>query len=182
MNASNLKGIPVVTYSDATKVGTLDDVLFDRGLRHVVGFRVRHGLRGPAGVVRRDDVVAVDATALSVPNSSVIGGEDRGTELADAVSLDEAKGTRLVTESGTFLGTIGGIHLDIDARDVISYTLAGSLLDRLRHIEPSILARHALRLDEDGTMIVDDAAAQEAHAPAWEILQGYSEQGRGSRG
>lgn len=41
MKASDLKGRAVVTLTDAAKVGTIDDILFDAEYRAVLGFRVK---------------------------------------------------------------------------------------------------------------------------------------------
>ena len=175
MKASDLKGLPVVTSSDENKVGTVDEVLLDQQLQHVVGFRIKRGLLGPHARVRRDAVSAIDANGMRVPDSSSLKDEDAGAETDGVVPFDHAKGTHVTTESGTALGTIGDIHLDIDARQVIAYTLTGSLGDRLKDAEPSILAEYALRRDEGGTLIVADAADDEVNRPDWKNAQGYIE-------
>lgn len=175
MNTSDLQGLPVVAQSDGDKIGTVDDILLDRQLRQVIGFRVKRGLLGPHAILRRDKVTAIDTTMLSVPDSSALEGEDEPTETADAVPLDRAKGIRVITESGTDLGAVDGMHLDGDARNVIAYTLAGSPLARLRRVEPSILASNVLRLDASGNIIVTDSAAEAVNEPDWKIAQGYIE-------
>jgi uncharacterized protein YrrD len=175
MNASDLKGLPVVAQSDDTKIGTVDDILLNQQLRHVVGFRIKRGLLGPHSTLWRDNVTAVDANMVSVPDPSALAKVNEHAEPADVVPLDHAKGIRMITESGTDLGKVSGIHLDGDACNVISYTLAGSPLARLRRVEPSILVENALRLDGNGNIIVTDAAAEEVNEPDWKIAQGYIE-------
>jgi len=175
MKASDLKGLPVVTSSDEHKVGTVDEVILDQQLQHVVGFRIKRGLLGPHALVQRDDVTTIDTNGMNVPDPSSLKDENAGVETDGAVPFDHVKGMRVITESGTALGTIGDMHLDIDVRQVIAYTLAGSLGDRIKDTEPSILAEYALRRDEGGNLIVADAADDEVNRPDWKNAQGYIE-------
>jgi len=176
MKISDLKGLPVTTLSDNDKAGTVDEVFLDQTLQHVVAFRIKRGLLDPHVLVGRDDVAAIDETAgLSVADPSLLNEQAEHAEPENAVSFDHVKGIHMITESGTALGTIADIHVDIDARQVIAYTLAGSPLAHLNRVEPSVLAEYALRRDESGNLIVADAAADEVNQPDWKIAQGYIE-------
>ena len=160
LKASDLKGRAVVTLSDAIKVGRVDDVLFDAEYREVLGFRIKAGTFSRPEAVSRAHVTGVGHAALTVRSPDVINVEDRLGDLAGAVTLSRARRTKVVTEGGELLGTIGEIELDDEARTVTAYRLAPRLWDRLRHREPRIEARQVLRLGEGGLMIVPNAVAK----------------------
>lgn len=173
MKISDIKGLHVTTLFDNDKAGTVDEVFLDQQLQHVVAFRVKRGLLGPHALLARDDVAAIDTTTgISVADASVL---KEGDKQANAVAFDHVKGIHMITESGATLGKISDIHVDIDARAVISYTLAGSLPEHVQDVDLSVLAEYALRRDENGNLIVTDAAADEVNRPDWKIAQGYIE-------
>jgi len=160
VKASEVKGRAVVTLSDAAKVGHVDDVLFDATYRRVLGFRVKRGAFSQTEAVSRATVTAVGADAVTVPSPDVINAEERFADLAGAATLKQAQGTKVVTESGTLLGTIAELEVDDDVRTVTRYTLASPLLDRLRGKEPVFSAQQVLQLGAGGIMIVSDAVAE----------------------
>ena len=160
MKASDLRGRPVVTLSDAIKVGRVDDVLFDAEYREVLGFRIKAGTFSRLEAVSRANVTGVGHAAVTVRSPDVINVEDRLSALTGAVTLSRARGTKVVTEGGELLGTVDEIELDDEARNVTAYTLAAPLWDRLRHRQPTIEARQVLRLGEGGIMIVPNAVAE----------------------
>src|SRR5690349_501706 len=102
MNSGDLKGRAIVTLSDAAKVGSVDDVLFDAQYREVLGFRVKKGgLLSGTEALMRSSVSAVGADAITVPSPDAINAEERFAELAGAAAFKQAQGTRIVTEGGT---------------------------------------------------------------------------------
>lgn len=161
MKASDLKGRAVVTLSDAAKVGTIDDILFDAEYRAVLGFRVKKSTFGKADAVTRENVTAVGADAVTVTSPDAINVEDRLGSLTGAPSYSQAKSkARVVTEGGTLLGTIDEMELDDEARAVTEYILSAPLWDRIRHNEPRIPAQQILRMGEGGIMIVPNSVAE----------------------
>lgn len=166
MNASELKGRAVVTLSDATKIGHVDDILFDPTLRQVLGFRVRHSARGPIETVLRSAVSSVGRDAVMISDPQALNLEERFAELAGAATLKQAQGTRLVSESGEVVGEVEDIELDDEAGAVTAYVLGGSFLARLRHATPHVAANKILRVGSGGIMTIPDDVASELHAGA----------------
>jgi uncharacterized protein YrrD len=160
MHASALKNRAVLTLSDAEKVGQIDDVLFDPEFRRVLGFRVKKGMFGHSEALPRDRVQAVGTDALTVGGPDAINNLDRFPELSAARGLQDVHGTRVVTEGGSLLGTVDELEIDESAQQVLTYTLKGSLIDRLRGEQATIAPAEVLRLGEGGIMIVADAVAQ----------------------
>lgn len=166
MQASELKGRAVVAMSNAEKIGQVADVLFDALFRQVLGFRVKKGgLLGQTESLLRNSVTAIGADALTVPSPDVINDEDRFAELADAATLNQVEGTKVVTEGGELLGTIAHLEIDDDARKVTSYILSSSLLSRvMQHEDESVKADEVIRLGAGGIMVVPNAVGTRLQA------------------
>lgn len=164
MLARDLKGRAVVTLVDATKVGTIDDVLYDAQFRQVLGFRVKKSAFSSAEALLRENVAAVGRDAVTVATPELINTENRFPSLASAATESQGRGTKIVTEGGTFLGTVEDIEIDEQAQKVIGYLLSTPLLDRLRHRQPEIQAQQVLRLGAGGIMIVPDSVAEAVQA------------------
>lgn len=158
MQANELKGRAVVSLASANKIGQIDDVLFDAAYRMVLGFRVKRGLLHRAEALPRASVKAVGKDAITVADESAVNSEDRFAELAGALTLARAQGTKVVTEGGELLGLVSAITLDDEAQRVVSYQLEVPLIDRLRHRVPEVRAEDVLRFGESGIMIVPDSA------------------------
>jgi uncharacterized protein YrrD len=159
MHASELKGRAVLTLSDAARLGQVDDVLFDPEFRRVLGFRIKKGLLSHSEALPRDRVQAIGPDALTVASPDAINEEGRYPELSAAKGLGDVHGTRVVTETGSLVGTVNELEIDDAAQTVLTYTLQGSLLDKLRGEHASIEPNEVLRLGEGGIMIVKDTAA-----------------------
>ncbi|HLJ80364.1 MAG TPA: PRC-barrel domain-containing protein, partial [Ktedonobacterales bacterium] len=164
MRASELKGRAIVTLSNAEQVGRVDDVLFDTQYRQVLGFRVRKGLLSHSEAVLREAVSAIGNDAITVPSPDALNEEKRFPELQRAASLEQVHNTKVVTEGGRMLGTVGDLEVDNDAHSVIAYTLAVPLLDRLRHHESSISAHDVLQIGGGGIMTVKNSVADSLQA------------------
>lgn len=163
MRASELKGRAIVTLSNAEKVGRVEDVLFDAQYRQVLGFRVRKGMLSHEALPR-EAVSAIGNDALTVPSPDALNEESRFAGLQGAASLDQVHNTKVVTEGGQLLGTVGDVEMDDDARFVLWYALAAPLLDRLRHQESHISAQDVLQVGGGGIMTVKNSVAESLEA------------------
>lgn len=163
MNANDLRGRAVVTLTNATKVGEVDDVLFDPEYREILGFRIKTsgGLIKHREAVPRENLSAIGADALTVAGPDSINSEDRFDQLLGAVTLKQVDGTKVVTESGQLLGVVRAVEIDDAVQNVLGYVLSGSLWERVRHRQPYFAADKVLRVGDAGIMIVADATAQE---------------------
>ena len=126
----------------------------------MIGFRVKKGLLSHTEALPRDRVQAVGADALTIAGAEAINEEARYPEMSSAKSLGDVHGTKVVTESGSMVGTVSELEVDDLAQTVLTYSLQGSLLDKLRGEHAAIQPGEVLRLGQGGIMIVTDAAAQ----------------------
>ncbi len=161
MRADELKGRAVVTLADATKIGWIDDVLFDANYRTVLGFRVKAGRLSHPEALPRAGVSAIGPDAVTVVDHSAVNDEDRFAELTGALTLDSAQHMKVVTEGGELLGMVKAVELDDAAEHVQAYTLDAPLLDRLRGRAPQIQAADVTRFGAGGIMIVPNAVGEQ---------------------
>lgn len=165
MKASELRGLAVITVSNAAKVGQVDDVFFDATYRRVLGMRVKKGVFGQAEAVSRTSVTAVGNDSLNVSSPEAINVEDRFADLAGAIKLSQIEGTKVVTEGGDLVGTVTDMVLDDEATEVTAYVLDAPLWDRIRHQKPEFSADQVVRVGEGGIMIVPNTVAERLHPP-----------------
>lgn len=160
MNAKDLIGLGVITLAEAHKVGAVSEVLFDPEFRQVLAFEVKEGgLFHHDEAVLRQSVTAIGNDAITISGRTDVNRVDRYQGLANAKTLRDLTGMKVVTESGTLLGTVDEVVLDAEARRVENYTLDTSLLERLRHEKHVIVPGQVVRLGADNIMIVRETAA-----------------------
>jgi uncharacterized protein YrrD len=162
MRAHDLKGRAVLTISDATKVGEVDDVLFDASGRNVMAFRIRGGPIGHRAALERDRVAAVGPDAIMVSEASAVNDFKRLPALADALRLDKLRGTKVLTSGGELLGRVWDLEIDSDARRVVAYVLRGSLMLRLTNRRPVIPVGHVSHIGGAAIVVVGDTTATTA--------------------
>lgn len=162
MRADELKGRAVVTLTDATKIGSIDDVLFDAHFRTVLGFRVKTSLLRHEALPRTG-ISAIGVDAVTVADHAAVNSEDRFSELAGAVPLDNARHMKVVTDNGELLGVVAAVELDDTVEHVLAYTLEAPLVDRIRGHAPQIRADDVTRMGADGIMIVPASVGEEFH-------------------
>lgn len=164
MDASTLKRRAIVTLSNAEKAGRVDDVLFDAQFRQVLGFRVRKGRLSRPEAVLRESVSAIGSDAVTVPSPDALNEEKRFPQLASAITLSQVQKTKVVTEGGELLGTVGELEVDDEVRSVVAYTLAAPFLERLRRQPLHISAQDVLQVGSGGIMTVKNSAAESLQA------------------
>jgi len=164
MHISELKGIAIVTLADASKVGTIDDILFDAQYQTVLGFRVKQGgiFSGTVGLLR-SSISAIGKDAVTIASADALNDESRLADLAATVSLQTIQGTKVVTESGDFIGTIYDIEVDEEIRQVTAYILDASFIDRIRHPAPQFTPDHVVQIGSGGIMTVNSGVVEQLH-------------------
>jgi uncharacterized protein YrrD len=160
--ASDLIGMTVVALDSATTTGEIKDVLVDPSRSLVIGFTVRgQGLLSSplVGMLPREHVHAIGRDALMVPNAEGVVAEREGmTTLLEG--QQEVVGKEVVTQSGTSLGTINDVVLEIDeaVADVVGYEI-----DRPDGHTVIVPVTHGTPLSGEALLVPDDAEQQAAH-------------------
>ena len=118
MDASTLKGLAVVSMSEGTRLGRVDDVVIGpQGLR-VVALRVS----GPdqTFVIPFDKIAQIGADAVTVESSRVAQVVGKGDPISDLPGLDQLTKLKVVDASGALVGVVGGIDVDVATGRVLS--------------------------------------------------------------
>jgi len=110
MDANTLKGLAVVSLQEGTKLGRVEQALFD-----LVGRQLRAvEVRGEAGtfVVPFEQIEHVGSDAITVVSSQVTQTPAGGSPAGTLLGLHALGKLKVVDDTGTFLGTIGAIEFD----------------------------------------------------------------------
>ncbi|MFL5629140.1 MAG: PRC-barrel domain-containing protein [Ktedonobacteraceae bacterium] len=161
---SDLHGIAVVSLADGRKVGTCDDFYFDLTTHRVHALRVKTGLLGHK-LLSVAKISAIGHDAITTPNEEGFHSESADTQVANLASGEALRSYRVMSASGTLIGTVGNILLDVStpsALSIAAFELAGGLRERLRGHYPTFSAAQVLRYGQD-VMVVPDELAQTLH-------------------
>lgn len=110
MNASDLKGMAVISLGEGTKLGEVDQPLFDLPNRRVCAVHVK----GDSGisVLPFEAIERIGSDAITVVTSRVTqtpGIDSSGQGLLDLEALRKLK---IVNQDGTFLGKLSDVEFD----------------------------------------------------------------------
>jgi uncharacterized protein YrrD len=161
MKASELRGRAIVSLDQAEKIGAVDDLLLDFGTNEVREFTVRPGLLGGTKYIRAQSIRNVGPDAITIPDRSVL--EDQGLRASDSpqlASLSGLLGSKVVSEQGALLGTLGDVVLDSSGLRVACFEMSGNLWDKLTGSEKTFNAMPGIRMGSQ-LVVVPDAIAQE---------------------
>jgi sporulation protein YlmC with PRC-barrel domain len=110
MDASALKGMAVVSMQEGTKLGRVEQALFD-----LVGRQLRAvEVRGDVGtfVVPFEQIERIGSDAITVASSQATQTPTAGSPTGTLLGLHELGKLKVVDDAGTFLGTIDTIEFD----------------------------------------------------------------------
>ncbi len=114
MHSDKLKGIAVVSTDEGSRLGRVEESLFDPRDLHLAAFRIKGD--GGTFIIPLDKVQRIGADAVMVANSAA-------TQVAAAdstlVGWDALQKRKVVDESGTLLGTVSNMDLDTTTGQVV---------------------------------------------------------------
>ncbi len=110
MDAITLKGMAVVSLQEGTRLGRVEQALFDLVARQLRAVEVR----GDSGafVVPFEQIEHIGSDAITVASSQVTQTPAGGSPAGTLLGLNELGKLKVVDDTGTFLGTIGAIEFD----------------------------------------------------------------------
>lgn len=110
MDAQQLRGMTIVSLSEATRIGAIDDVLFaTQPLR--VGALQATG-EGTQFIVPFEQVRNLGTDAVTVESSQVTQIAGTGSSLGDLLGLAVLQKLKVVDEAGTLLGVVQTVEID----------------------------------------------------------------------
>lgn len=159
MKLSDLKGKPVVSVTEANKLGDVDNVILDLSSKTVLGLLVKTGgFLHSRQAVLLSDVKAVGDAAVTIEDASQLNGQDKFVDLKDKPTGDALVGAKVVTVSGSELGSVSDLSLVLPQGQVSEIILQEGLIDKLRGRE-YFIAVSSIRSLGNHLIVVSDSEA-----------------------
>ena len=165
MRITQLRGLRVISLSEALKMGRVEDVLLDPTGRWVAALQVRGG-----GTLSEDHLVLREAVKRVGQHAVILGapiGMGDDTDAAQELELDRLIdlktfiGLEVVTDEGILLGRIRDAEIDPHTLNIIEYELVRNFWDTYLQTGLSVAAQETLSGSKD-VLIVPQAALQKS--------------------
>lgn len=158
---SDLRGLAAVSMDTGTKAGTIEDFYFDEQNDNIFALLIKTGLFGHRVLLARS-INALGQDAVTFANESLLIKESNNEALAKMLSGHNLLAYRVLSESGTVVGTIGNIQIDITTPtnlQLVTFELAGGLFQHLSKNFPTFEAAQIIRYGQD-VLVISDAATE----------------------
>ena len=110
MDAKTLKDLAVVSLEEGSRLGRVEQALFDLAARQVRAVEV-HGDAGTF-IVPFEQIESIGSDAITVTSSQVTQTFDAGAAVGTLMGLQELEKLKVVDHEGTFLGTLSIVEFD----------------------------------------------------------------------
>ena len=110
MDAKTLKGMAVVSLQEGTRLGRVEQPLFDLAARQLRGVEV-HGDDGTF-LVPFEQIDSIGSDAITVTSSQVTQTPNPGGAVGTLMGLEELERLKVVDNEGTLLGALDTIEFD----------------------------------------------------------------------
>lgn len=157
---SELRGIAVVALSGGKKIGSCDDFYFEPQTRSIYALQIKIGLLSHK-VVSAASINTVGQDAITIPNEEVLRDELDDARRATLLSAEGLRNYRVMSASGTLVGTLGNVLLDTStpaALHVAAFEMSGGLRERLSGKYSTFDASQVLNFGQDVLVIPDEVA------------------------
>jgi len=121
MHADKIKGLGVVSIESGTKLGKVDDLLFDARALRLAALRISSDRQ--EAVIPFEQVRAIGENAVTVSTDASAQWGGSGGALASLPTLDDIKKLKVVDEAGTLLGTIQHVEITPDDGTIAELTV-----------------------------------------------------------
>ena len=164
MPLTRLRGLRIISLSEAHNMGKVEDALLDPTARWVAALQVLGGgLTHSEQMVLREDVKRVGQHAV-ILSTSVKVDQDRSPHLDQLIDLKTFLGLEVVTDEGMLLGRIHDAEIDPHTLKILAYELTRKFWDPYLHTWLRVSAQHTLSGSKD-VLIVPQSAVQTGVPP-----------------
>jgi len=108
MDIDKLKGMAIVSVSEGSRLGRVDDVLINTSGIQIGALKIAHD--GQQFMIPFNLIKSIGSDAITVESSQVTQAE--GSAAGAMVSLRDFKKLKMVDESGTLLGMLSSVDFD----------------------------------------------------------------------
>lgn len=156
MKFGELRGTPLLGVEKAERLGAVDDLYLDLQDQRVVALRIKTGgiFSGHKALLLQN-VKAIGHDAVTVDDAGAVKDPSDIPSLKDIAGWDAIDGGHVVTESGTDMGTVADVDLDVPSGVINGYILHGSLMDRLQHEEHMVPASTVKSIGHKTIVVAD---------------------------
>jgi sporulation protein YlmC with PRC-barrel domain len=161
MNSKQIRGLPVISIADGTRVGTVDLVYLDLAAKRVVGFSITDGV-GPFGgardnapTVAASSVHSLGPDALTLDDVTAAHAAWVGGAYGPLETLHDVVGRKVVTEGGTDVGQVAAVEFDEQTFAITEVEVSPGLMKTNTRIPLDQL----VRIGQDVVVVADVAAS-----------------------
>jgi len=155
---SELHGIAVINIADGKKIGTCDDFYFDPNNQSVYALQVKTSLFGHK-VLPVSNISAFGQDAITIASEEGLRSKSEDERVATLTSGQSLHSYKVMSASGTLVGTIGNVLLDTStptALKIAAFELARSLRERFGGRYPTFPASQVVGYGQDVLVIPDE--------------------------
>lgn len=184
MDVKSLKGIAVVSIEEGEKVGVVDNVLFDLDPKRVIAFNlIKPGLLRSGGLILpMEDVESVGPDAVMIRSRDKIREQKGDRDYENRPDLNSLSNLRVVTQDGTYIGTLATVQFDTKTGLITQLEVTGSgFMDRLRRNQIVDVAE-AISIGTDVVVIPDTYAPQKGESESESQTVGEQDEPEKKRG
>lgn len=126
-----LIGLPIITFSDGRRLGSVKDILVDPDQNRVIALLAdTGGWFSAAKVIPWTSIRTVGPDSIIVPDATSVIPANTDSYIRRIMdSRNVLSGTRVYTEDGRDLGTIGDMFLEDSSGQVVGYEVSGGLFN-----------------------------------------------------
>ena len=147
IDAEKLKGMTIVSISEASRLGVVTDVLFETGPLRLAALQAASD--ESEFVIPFELVRSLGSDAVTVESSQVTQIASAGSTIRNLTGFERLRKLKVVDEAGTFIGTVHGARLDPGTGEVLELvTRKGGILG-VGQSETIISARAVLTVGAD---------------------------------
>jgi uncharacterized protein YrrD len=118
---SELHGIAVISVADGKKIGTCDDFYFDPNTQSVYALLIKTSLFGHK-VLPVSYLSAFGQDAITIASEEGLRGKSEDERVATLVSCQSLHSYKVMSSSGTLVGTVGDVLLDTSTPTTLKIT------------------------------------------------------------
>ncbi len=120
MDADRIKGMAVVSITEGTRLGRVEDLLFDPQSLRVAALQVSSD--SGTFILPIDQVQSIGTDAVIVENGQVLQAFNKGGAYGTLPGLSQIKRRKVVDGTGTVVGSVTGIDVDPIGGQLMSLT------------------------------------------------------------
>ncbi len=134
MKFRDLKGVKVVSISDAQELGVIDDLLLHLQERRAVGFEIKSGglFASHKTSILLEDVKSIGPDAVTIDSDTKLVDQADSEVLKTADRMKAISGLQVLDDRGRELGHAADLDVDFNTGEFLGLILSGTLVERVQ--------------------------------------------------